>query len=120
MQNIVRFLEQRGQQNIPDLDDIEYRQQATAFFPGAISAIASTILAAIFFLADLTSLAWFTLFIGASQAASVVIATYRPQFTTGAGTMLGLVTVLGNLGIHAEAGGYDAELWALAWLPLFL
>ena len=111
MQNVVRFLEQCGRQNMPDLDDIEYRQKVAAFFPGAISAIASTILAAIFFLADLPSLAWVTLFIGASQAASIVIATYRPQFTTGAGIILGLATVLGNSGIHAvKAVDLDLEV----------
>ena len=118
MQRFVHFLEQRGRHYIPDLDDTAYRQKATAFFPGFISAVVSVVWAAIFFLAGLPSLAWFFVLISASQFTSVSIATFRPQFTTGLGIMVGLVTILANLGIHIEAGGYSAGIWALAWLPI--
>ena len=51
MQSILQYLEKRGRLFMPDQDDIAYRQFATAFFPGLISAVVSALWVAIFFLA---------------------------------------------------------------------
>jgi class 3 adenylate cyclase len=118
MQYVSNYLAERFTRLIPGLDEVAVRQLAITILPVSFSILAGCAWALIFFLTGFSPIALAYLVFALLYLCLFAIALLWPRWVSPMVVGTGLVAIVTNLYIHAQAGGFTADLWALAWVPL--
>jgi class 3 adenylate cyclase len=118
MRYVPDSMVRRYERFMPDQDEVAIGQVAITLVPAFVAVLAGFGWAIVFFMAGVAPIALAYLVYAILVGGLYLAAAFRPRLIPPAAVGVGLVAMAANAFVHAQAGGFTAGLWSLAWLPL--